>query len=78
MMIFHAITGRNGGSIQRYSEAITTQVIADQCNVELELNKIHLPKFDVPEGETNSYMRKLVMERLPRDMPAPLRRSRVG
>lgn len=42
-------------------EAITnTQVIADQCNFELELYKIQLPKFQVPDNETSiSYLRKL-------------------
>ncbi|TSC83160.1 MAG: Uncharacterized protein G01um101419_206 [Parcubacteria group bacterium Gr01-1014_19] len=54
-------------------EAISnTQVVADQCNLEIELNKIRLPKFEVPEGETNnSYMRKLVMERLAYRYPNP-------
>ena len=27
-----------------------TQVIADMCNVELEFNKSHLPKYDTPDG----------------------------
>ncbi|MDP1718846.1 MAG: DNA polymerase III subunit alpha [bacterium] len=54
-------------------EAISnTQVVADQCNLEIVLNKIHLPKFDVPEGETpNSHMRKLVAERLAYRYPTP-------
>jgi len=44
-------------------EAISnTQKIADKCNVEIELNKIILPKFDLPEGEKDykSYLKKLV------------------
>lgn len=44
-------------------EVITnTQKIADECNVELELGKIILPKFDLPEGETShaEYLKKLV------------------
>ncbi len=47
-------------------EAITnTQLIADQCNLEIELNKIQLPKFDVPNGGTSaSYLRQLVNERI--------------
>ncbi|MEK7653732.1 MAG: DNA polymerase III subunit alpha [Patescibacteria group bacterium] len=54
-------------------EAISnTQVIADQCNLEIELNKIRLPQFDVPEGETpNSHMRKLIGERLAYRYPNP-------
>lgn len=34
-----------------------TQKIADMCNVEIELDKIRLPKFDVPNGdEPDSYL----------------------
>jgi len=42
-----------------------TQKIADMCNVEIELGKIQLPRFEVPSGETaSSYLRKLITERL--------------
>jgi DNA polymerase III subunit alpha len=43
-------------------EAIrNTRVIADRCNVELDLGGILIPKFPVPEGETEeSYLAKLV------------------
>lgn len=44
-------------------EAIeNTWKIAEMCNVELELGKIHLPSFHLPPGEenTNSYLKKLV------------------
>ena len=53
-------------------EAIeNTARIADQCNVELELGKIHLPKFDVPENENpGAYLRKLVRERIANRYPA--------
>ena len=35
-------------------EALTnSQKIADKCNVEIELGKILLPRYDVPEGYTN-------------------------
>ncbi|MBU1083387.1 DNA polymerase III subunit alpha [Patescibacteria group bacterium] len=39
-----------------------TQKVADKCNVELELDKIILPSFDLPDGETGhkDYLRKLV------------------
>ncbi|MDO8507667.1 MAG: DNA polymerase III subunit alpha [bacterium] len=47
-------------------EAIENTVkIAEKCNVELELGKILIPNFDVPDGETvQSYMSKLVEEGL--------------
>ncbi len=46
-------------------EAISnTALIADQCNLELELGKTQLPKFDLPDNETaNSYLEKMVRER---------------
>jgi len=45
-----------------YPDVITTTAaIADRCNVELELGKILIPKFPVPEGETEkTYLDKLV------------------
>lgn len=43
-----------------------TAIIADRCIVELTLGKNILPKFPLPDGETdNSYLTKLVYERLP-------------
>ena len=43
-----------------------TVKIGEQCNVEIELGKIRLPQFPLPEGETNSsaYLRKLVNEKI--------------
>lgn len=43
-------------------EAITnTRGIAERCNVEIELGKILIPQFPVPEGENEkSYLHKLV------------------
>jgi DNA polymerase-3 subunit alpha len=39
---------------------LNTKAIADRCNVEIELGKILIPKFPVPEGETEkSYLDKL-------------------
>jgi DNA polymerase-3 subunit alpha len=48
-------------------EAIgNTLKIAERCNLEIELGKIHLPNFSLPEGQTsNSYLRNLVNEKLP-------------
>ncbi|MEI6237296.1 MAG: DNA polymerase III subunit alpha [Candidatus Saccharibacteria bacterium] len=38
-----------------------TKIIADQCNLEIELGKIMLPKFPVPEHHTErSYLEQLV------------------
>ncbi len=40
-----------------------TQKIADRCNVDIEFGKLHLPKFDVPDGLTPyEYLRQLVKE----------------
>jgi DNA polymerase-3 subunit alpha len=45
-----------------HPEVITnTKAIADRCNVTIELGKILIPKFPVPEGETEkTYLDKLV------------------
>jgi len=42
-------------------EAITmTEEIASRCNLELEIGKLHFPRFDIPEGETDySYLSKI-------------------
>ena len=42
-------------------EAIeNTQKIADMCDVDIEFGKLHLPRFDLPEGYTSeSYLREL-------------------
>ena len=49
-----------------HPEVITnTKAIADRCNLEIELGKILIPKFPVPEGETEkSYLDKLSSEGL--------------
>ncbi|MGB9779729.1 DNA polymerase III subunit alpha [Caldanaerobacter sp.] len=42
-----------------------TEKIADMCNVEIEFNKIKLPKYDLPEGENSfEYLRNLCYEGL--------------
>jgi DNA polymerase-3 subunit alpha len=42
-----------------------TALIADRCNVELDFNTLHLPKFDVPNGYTNvEYLEMLSKEGL--------------
>ena len=45
-------------------EAIeNTAKIAERCNVEIEFGKLHLPKFDVPDGLTPyEYLKQLVEE----------------
>ncbi|MFH1192164.1 MAG: DNA polymerase III subunit alpha [bacterium] len=47
-------------------EAIeNTKIIADICNVEIELGEIKLPYYEVPEGNTeNSYLNKLCVQGL--------------
>ncbi|MFC2003485.1 DNA polymerase III subunit alpha [Chloroflexota bacterium] len=40
-----------------------TEEIASRCNLELEIGKLHFPRFDVPEGETDySYLSRIVRE----------------
>ncbi len=62
-------------------EAIENTVkIAEQCNVEIELGKTRLPKFDVPDGKTASEMlHEMVMEKAPRRYPelTPAVRERI-
>lgn len=47
-------------------EALENTVkIAEKCSLELEFGKMHLPRFDVPDGmESNEYLRKLCSEGL--------------
>lgn len=47
-------------------EAIRSTVeIAEKCNLELEIGKLHLPNFTVPPDETpDTYLEKLVWERV--------------
>ncbi len=55
-------------------EAIeNTTKIASQCNVELELGQVRLPRFPLPEGETSAphYLQKLTMEKLTSRFPQP-------
>ena len=46
---------------QDLPEAIaTTEEIASRCNLDLELGKLHFPRFYIPEGETDySYLSKM-------------------
>lgn len=64
-------------AFQHAPEAITnTRVIADRCNVTIELGKNHLPSFDVPEGETEmGYLRSLCDIGLVERYPDPERRA---
>lgn len=42
-----------------------TRLIADSCEVDIELGKILIPKYDVPKGQTEkTYLEKLVYEGL--------------
>ncbi|MDO8617835.1 MAG: DNA polymerase III subunit alpha [Candidatus Uhrbacteria bacterium] len=60
-----------------HSEAIAaTRTIADRCQVEFEIGKFLLPKFDVPLGETDtSYLLKLCMRGLDERYPDPTLRE---
>lgn len=51
---------------KEHPEVITnTKAIADRCNLEIELGRILIPKFPVPDGETEeSYLYKLVYQGL--------------
>ena len=53
-------------------EAIAnTVVIAEQCNVEMDLGNTYLPDYDVPEGhDTESFMRQISHEGLQRRLTA--------
>jgi error-prone DNA polymerase len=44
-------------------EAIdVTEEIASRCNLELEIGKLHFPRFDIPQGETDySYLSRLAV-----------------
>lgn len=44
-----------------YPEALSNTVaIAERCNVELDLGRLHLPEYDVPDGKTlDSYLEEL-------------------
>jgi DNA polymerase III subunit alpha len=49
-----------------------TLEIADRCNLQLELDKLILPEFPVPEGETpSSYLEKLCFEGATKRYPRP-------
>lgn len=40
-----------------------TSKIAQECNVDFDFDRMHLPRFDVPEGEESpAYLRKLCIE----------------
>jgi len=44
-----------------------TLKIAERCNVKLDFESYHLPKFDVPEGETaTTYLRKVCEAQIPK------------
>lgn len=51
---------------KEHPEIITnTKKVADRCEIEIELGKILIPKFDVPKGETEkSYLHNLVYQGL--------------
>ena len=49
-----------------------TLEIADKCDVEIEFGKLHLPKFDVPEGYTHEgYLEYLTRQGMAKKYPDP-------
>ncbi len=49
---------------------LNTMEIAEKCNINLEFDKIHLPKFDPPAGKTKEeFLRELCMEGLKKRYP---------
>lgn len=54
------------GLFQEIPEAIkNTKVIADQCNLEIKFEEKHIPKIEVPKGETaDSFLEKIAREGL--------------
>ncbi|MGC9048903.1 MAG: DNA polymerase III subunit alpha [Patescibacteria group bacterium] len=47
-----------------------TQKIVEMCNLEIELGKIRLPYFPLPEGKSaNEYLRELCFQKLPQRYP---------
>ncbi|MDP3947661.1 MAG: DNA polymerase III subunit alpha [bacterium] len=60
---------------------LTTAKIADMCDVELPLGKIHLPSFPLPAGTTpRAQLRALIRDRLPERYPEETKEiaDRVG
>ena len=59
------------GLFGQVPEAIeNTKKIASQCNVDIEFNKTHLPKYDVPNNEiSTSFLKKLCIEGLKKKYP---------
>ncbi len=47
-------------SFRRYPEAVSNTIkVAERCNVTMEFGELHLPRFEVPEGYTeSSYLRE--------------------
>ncbi len=78
-LVDHSLCGPNEmvEAFKDHPEAITnTRLIADRCDVKLELGKNLLPKFEVPEGETEfSYLRKLCEEGLMKRYPEAERQT---
>ncbi len=53
-------------------EAISnTLEVAEKCDLSIETGKLHLPRFDVPQGDTaETYLRKLCLDGLKERYPA--------
>jgi DNA polymerase III subunit alpha len=48
------------------------EAIAEKCHLELEFGRLHLPKIDIPQGQTaDDYLAELCYKGLPRCYPNP-------
>ena len=68
--------GDAGAASRSIPEAVTnTQLVADQCNLELEFGRLHLPEPEIPTGYTpHEYLTHLAREGLNRQLSVRGRR----
>ena len=74
--MYGALEGTTGVGREWQEAVFNSQAIAARCNVELNLKDKHLPKFQVPDGETlDSFIQKRAREGLDqrfREIPYPI------
>jgi len=66
-------SGEMAASFAQWPEAVPTSLeIAERCEVEIELNKMLIPTYETPEGESEGeYLRRLATEGMQRRYGAP-------
>ncbi|MDP2734849.1 MAG: DNA polymerase III subunit alpha, partial [bacterium] len=64
--MIEAFDGANISQAQLGKAMANTLEVADKCKFEFELNKTHLPKFNLPKGEKSSfeYLKRLVNQNI--------------